>query len=65
VAEKYPEKPSGQLTSIFIKALGYDDRREEYRAMRDGRITRQRRGNHRISNDIPADDDISKYFTEA
>jgi hypothetical protein len=64
VSEKYPDKPHEQLTSIFIKALEYEDRREEYQAIKDGRIKSRRKSpsGHRIANDNVADEDIDKYF---
>jgi hypothetical protein len=65
VAEKYADKPHGQLTSIFVKALGYADRREEYQAIKDGKIKMPKPANrHRISADNVADEDIDKYFRE-
>jgi hypothetical protein len=66
VAEKYADKPHSQLTSIFIKALGYADRREEYQAIKADNIKTPRQpGRHRISADNVADEDIDKYFREA
>jgi hypothetical protein len=55
------------LTSIFIKALEYEDRREEYQAIKDNKLKRHqnRKRGHRIASDNVPVEDIHKYFREA